>query len=242
MRENGPAAFFRATSRRFRDAIKTRRGHAGLIGALCVEAFDSFDKNVPVSASPALPVACEQECGGCLRLRAVATAPEILLLAHFLYGIERGAISPCDDGESAAAARHGAAQRPHDLWDCPLIENRLCLAHKLRPLACRGLAGDDELACDKLTCVAAAGEYGEASLSKPNLVVRSLVQNAMMNALRREGMAWGLYEIARGLRIARDAPTAAREWLAGGDPLAPASAPDFDRQRAAAIFDTIDRL
>lgn len=97
------------------------------------------------------------------------------------------------------------------------------------------------LDCGKRAC-AADGEDNEAWPSKPHLLVRSLVQTAMMNALRYEGMSWGLYEIAAGLRIARDAPLAARVWLAGGDPLAPASAPAFDRQRAAAIFDTIDRL
>lgn len=228
MGENGPAAFFRTSSRSFRDAIEARRGQAGLIGALCAQAFDSFDKTVP--ALPHAPeLACEGECSGCRRLGAVATAPEILLLAHFLYGIER----------RGAAESDGAAQRPHNLGNCPLVENRLCRAHKLRPLACRGRAGCGALDCDKLACAAADNE---ASLSRPHLIVRSLVQNAMMNALRREGMSWGLYEIAGGLRIARDAPMAAREWLAGGDPLAPASAPEFDRHRAAAIFDTIDRL
>lgn len=230
MRENGPAAFFRATSRCFRDAIQARHGQAGLIGALCALAFDSFDKTVP--ALPLAPrLSCERECSGCSRLRAAATAPEILLLAHFLYGVERG----------AAAKSDGAAQRRDHLWNCPLVENGLCRAHKLRPLACRGLACLGALDCGKRAC-AADGEDNEAWPSKPHLLVRSLVQTAMMNALRYEGMSWGLYEIDAGLRFARDAPLAAREWLAGGDPLAPASAPEFDRQRAAAIFDTIDRL
>ncbi|MBL1256952.1 hypothetical protein [Methylocystis sp. Sn-Cys] len=231
MRENGPAAFFRAASRRFRDAIEARRGQAGLIGVLCAQAFESFDKTVP-ALPHAAGLACERECSGCSRLRAVATAPEILLLAHFLYGVERGGAAKSDD----------EAQRPDHPSHCPLVENRLCRAHKLRPLACRGLACLGARDCDKLACAADDGEDNEASLSKPHLVVRSLVQNAMMNALRYEGMSWGLYEIAAGLRIVRDAPMAAREWLAGGDPLAPASAPEFDRQRAAAIFDTIDRL
>lgn len=236
MRENGPAAFFRMTSQDFRDAIKARRGEAGLIGALCAQAFNFFDKSVPASAHASGKLACAGECPDCRRLRTVATAPEILLLAHFLYGIERGA------GREGVAASYSGAQAPNNVWDCPLIENRLCLAYKLRPLACRGLAGRHERACDKLDCAAAGGGDNEASLSNPHLVLRSLVQNAMMNALRREGMAWGLYDIAGGLRIARDAPLAAREWLAGGDPLAPASAPEFDRRRAAEIFDTIDRL
>ncbi len=231
MRENSPADFFRATSRSFRDAIKAHRGQAGLIGALCAQAFDCFDKTVP--ALPHAPeLACEGECSGCSRLGAVATAPEILLLAHSLYGIEHG----------AAAESDSAAQRPDHLWNCPLVENRLCLAHKLRPLTCRGGVGYRALDCDKLARAADDGADNEASLPRPHLIVRSLVQNAMMNALRGEGMSWGLYEIAGGLRIARDAPMAAREWLAGGDPLAPASAPEFDRHRAAAIFDTIDRL
>lgn len=116
---------------------------------------------------------------------------------------------------------------------CPLIEGELCLAYKIRPLACRGHA-----AFDKALCLAAVrGEAVEAAISTPHLVVRSLVQNALMAALRRAGLAWGLYEVNRALNCALSAPHALEQWISGEDPLTKARIPDFDLIEAAAILD-----
>ncbi|KAF0208580.1 MAG: hypothetical protein FD172_3451 [Methylocystaceae bacterium] len=98
---------------------------------------------------------------------------------------------------------------------CPLIEGELCLAYKIRPLACRG----------------------HAAISTPHLVVRSLVQNALMAALRRAGLAWGLYEVNRALNCALSAPHALEQWMSGEDPLTNARILDFDLIEAGAILD-----
>ena len=120
-------------------------------------------------------------------------------------------------------------------YACPLIEGELCLAYKVRPLACRGHA-----AFDKALCVAAArGEAVETPVSASHLVVRSLVQNALMAALRRAGLAWGLYEVNRALNVALSAPDALEQWISGHDPLDHARIPDFDLIEAGAIFDAV---
>ncbi|WP_292532124.1 hypothetical protein [Methylocystis sp.] len=84
---------------------------------------------------------------------------------------------------------------------------------------------------------AARGEAVEAPISTPHLVVRSLVQNALMAALRRAGLAWGLYEVNRALNVALSVPDALDQWISGDDPLTSARIPDFDLIEAAAIFD-----
>jgi len=127
------------------------------------------------------------------------------------------------------------AQRIAVRRDCPFIENGLCLAYRLRPLACRGHAAFDKEACIE----AAAGENVKTAISTPHLVVRGLVQNAMMSALRGAGLSWGLYEFNRALHIASSTPDAQEKWIAGEDPLALAAIDEFDAGEAAATFDAI---
>lgn len=241
MREDGPASFFRATSRAFGETVAARRNQADLVGALCAQAFDMFEKNVVIQAEGAPAIACHGECAACCRLRVVATAPEVFLLARFVdvnapafeargIDLSRRIAEAAEtvgslDEASRLAARH----------NCPLIEKDLCLAYRLRPLACRGHA-----ALDKQACISTAeGDGDEATISTPHLVVRSLVQNAMMNALRQSGLPWGLYEITRALKIALQTPAAIEAWLDGEDPLSAALIPEFDLGEAASLFDGI---
>jgi Fe-S-cluster containining protein len=127
------------------------------------------------------------------------------------------------------------AQRMAAKCYCPLIENELCLAYRLRPLACRGHA-----ALVRQSCVSAAeGGGGDAAVSAPHLVVRSLVQNAMMNGMRQARLAWGLYELTQGLKLAIESAELIEIWLSGGDPLASAAIPEFDHVEAASLFDAV---
>ncbi len=235
----GPSAFFKAASRAFSDTIDSRRTRPELVALLCAQAFDSFAKNVAIQAAGDPALACHGECAACCRLRVVATAPEVFLLARFISVnaaafAERGILllKRIEAADRALGALT-EEQRMAAQAACPLIERELCLAYRLRPLACRGHA-----AFDKASCLAAArGEAVETPISTPHLVVRSLVQNALMAALRRAGLAWGLYEINRALNVALSAPDALEQWLSGEDPLTSARIPDFDLIEAGAIFD-----
>lgn len=241
MTANGPAAFFQATTEAFGATIAARRGQPDLVAALCAQAFDIFENNVALQAEDAPAVACKGECAACCQLRVVATAPEIFLLARFV-GVNsqafeaRGVMLAERIGDAAHAVGDlGEAERMDAKRYCPLIEKDLCLAYRLRPLACRGHA-----ALDKQACVsAAAGENEDATASMPHLVVRSLVQNAMLNGMRQARLAWGLYELTKGLWIACNSPTTIDAWLRGDDPLAPATIPAFDHAEAVSLFDAI---
>lgn len=235
----GPSAFFKATSHAFGETISSGRTRPELVALLCAQAFDAFTKNVAIQAEGEPALACQGECEACCRLRVVASAPEIFLLARFISVnaaafAERGVML-----EKRVADAHRAVgglseeQRISVQRACPLIEAGLCLAYKVRPLACRGHA-----AFDKDLCVSAArGETVETPVSAAHLVVRSLVQNALMAALRRAGLAWGLYELNGALNCALSAPNALEQWLSGQDPLASARIPEFDLTEASAIFD-----
>jgi hypothetical protein len=76
-------------------------------------------------------------------------------------------------------------------------------------------------------------------VSTPHLVVRSLVQNAMMSSLREARLAWRLYELNSAVDLALCSPEAEARWRAGEDPLLPAAIADFDCDDAAATFDAI---
>lgn len=237
--DGGPSAFFKATSHAFSETINACRTRPELVALLCAQAFDGFTQNVAIQSEGEPALACRGECAACCRLRVAATAPEIFLLARFV-SVNAAAFAERDvmllkriaDADRTIGG-FSEEQRMLAQHACPLIEGGLCLAYKIRPLACRGHA-----AFDKSSCVAAArGEDVETVVSAAHLMVRGLVQNALMSALRRAGLAWGLYEVTRALNVALSAPNALEQWISGRDPLASARIPDFDLVDAGAIFD-----
>jgi Fe-S-cluster containining protein len=240
--DNGPAAFFNALSKAFGETLDLAGRQPDLIGRLCVQAFDSFEKNVAIQAEGAPAIACQGECAACCTLRVVATAPEVFLMARFIAVNEnsflqrdmdiRARIAQTDAEAGGLSERARMSLR----CDCPFIENGLCLAYRVRPLACRGHASFDKEACEK----AALGEETvEAAVSTPHLMVRSLVQNAMMSALRNAGLAFRPYELIGALNIALASPEALANWLAGEDPLSSAAIAEFNPGEAGSAFDAI---
>jgi hypothetical protein len=239
--DQGPQAFFAAMTQAFDGTIRARRGRHDFVGALCLQAFDSFDGNVAIQAEGAPALACKGDCPACCIIRVVATAPEVFLVARF---VAANAAILAQHGVDLVGRIHGAAEAASGLGErermalkriCPFIEDGLCLAYRVRPLACRGHASYDEAACREAT----AGADVEAAISTPHLVVRSLVQNAMMASLRGAGLAWGLYELNGAVALALSTPQAELRWTEGDDPLSPAAVADFDAKEAAATFDAI---
>lgn len=239
--DRGPGAFFAAMTQAFDGAIRAHRGRHDFVGALCLQAFDSFDGNVAIQAEGAPALACKGDCPACCVIRVVATAPEIFLVARFVaanaaFLAQNGVDLVGRIEETAtAAAGLGEGERMALKRICPFIEDGLCLAYRVRPLACRGHASYDEAACRAAT----EGANVEASISSPHLVVRSLVQNAMMASLRQAGLAWGLYELNGAVALALSTPRAELRWTEGDDPLSSAGIADFDAKEAATTFDAI---
>lgn len=239
--DNGPSAFFKAMSRAFAETIAARRNQPDIAGALCAQAFDSFEKNAAIQAEGSPALACKGECADCCTLRVAATAPEVFLMARFVTVnaaafLERGVdlvggVARMDE----EVGGFSEVQRLACRRECPFIEKGLCVAYRVRPLACRGHASFSRESCIDAIC----GRSAQAAISTPHLVVRSLAQNAMMSALREAGLAWRLYELNRALNIAISAPNALARWILGEDPLAAAAIGEFDLTEAAAAFDAI---
>lgn len=241
--DEGPEGFFRAMSSAFAATIRARRLQGDFVGVLCAQAFDCFRGNLDIQSEGAPPTVCKGECDACCCIRVVATAPEIFLLVRFINVnaqafIDRGVdlkrrIVEADAQTAGLSEKERLARRRI----CPFVEEALCVPYKLRPLACRGHASYDREACEKI----AAGEDVEARVSTPHMVVRSLVQGALMSALSDAGLPFGLYELNHALAIALSRPDAEADWIAGGDPLSGAAIPDFSAREAVAAFEAIKR-
>ncbi len=234
-----PEAFYDALKCAFGEALARFKDRPEVVGALCALAFESFEANLEAPEEDAPALACRGECAACCGLRVVVTVPEALLLARFISanapalaarGIDLpGRIAALDRevGALSEAARMNAARA------CPLLEGGLCLAYRLRPLACRGHASFDEKACS----AAASGENLDVPVSAAHIVLRGLVQSAMMAAMQEAGLASGLYELNRALALALVAPQAAEVWAERGDPLAPAKLAEAEQSDPSAVFD-----
>lgn len=239
--DNGPSAFFKAMTSAFRETIAARRNYVDLVGALCAQAFDSFERNVEIQAEGAPALACKGECAACCTLQVAVTAPEAFLLARFIGAnrpaFESGGIDLCGRIAALNAQVAGLSQQQRLALrrPCAFIEKDLCLAYRLRPLACRGHASFDREACEKVT----AGESVETNVSTPHLTVRSLVQNAMLSALRDARLPWGLYELAQATHIALSDSDAVARWISGEDPFSKAVVAEFDFAEAAVTFDAL---
>lgn len=93
--DNGPAAFFSAMTNAFTATIRVHRERADFIGALCAQAFDSFEGNVSIQAEGSPAIACKGDCPACCVLRVVTTAPEIFLMARFVSANAASPVRQC---------------------------------------------------------------------------------------------------------------------------------------------------
>lgn len=239
--DNGPLEFFKALHGAFVATIRARRAAPTLVRELSAQAFDSFDGNVSIQAEGMPALACHEGCAACCTLRVVASAPEALLVAQYIIAT-RPAYAKLGVDLARRIADEDAVTRGLDekrrmalRRRCPFIENGSCLVYNVRPLACRGHASYDKRACFD----AAAGRGVDAKVSEPHLVVRSLVQNALLSALRDAGLAWRLYELNRAIAIALSDPDAEKAWLSGADPFLEAAIAEVNAQDMAATFDAI---
>jgi len=76
----------------------------------------------------------------------------------------------------------------------------------------------------------------DVPVSSAHVILRGLVQSAMMAAMREAGLASGLYELNRALALALAAPEAAELWAQRRDPLAQAKLADVEQSKPSALF------
>ncbi|MBI4693264.1 MAG: YkgJ family cysteine cluster protein [Gammaproteobacteria bacterium] len=213
-----------------------------VIPRLLTMAFTSFEGNVAADAEGEAGLACRKGCASCCRLRVVATAPEILLAAHYVRWRDSQAAGPGLAQRVAAADERTRGLDEAGRWAarvyCPFLTRGECEIYPVRPLACRGLASHDRTACGE----AAAGRRAGIPASALHLHFRGLIQNALQAALRDAGLAWGLYELNQALGLALQDGGAAGRWLAGEAVWQDATLRDVERAEMAAAFDRLSTL
>lgn len=238
---NSPLAFFGAMHDAFADAMTQLHGRSGMVESLLSLAFGSFDGNVAIQAEGQPELDCRKGCAACCRLRVVATAPEVLLIARFIRATEsalrvRGIDLAQRVAEADADTRGlNEAGRVKRKRRCPFIAKGACTIYPVRTLACRGHASHDRRAC----AAAMGGSDNVIPISQPHLMVRSMVQNAMQSAMRDAGYAWGLYELNHALHLALTDEGIEQRWLAGEDAFADALVGEIDMDEMARTFDQI---
>jgi hypothetical protein len=233
----GPEAFFQELRSAFGQTLTHFGERPESIGALCSIAFDAFETNIDAQARDAPQLACRGDCPACCCLRVTVTAPEALLLARFV-SVNAQAFAERDvdliariTAVSASVGSLPETERMAAGRSCAMLEAGFCLAYKLRPLACRGHASFDAQAC----AAATAGQNVDVPVSTEHIVLRGLVQSAMMAAMHEVGLASGLYELHGAVALALTTPDAPQIWARRGDPLVKAKVADFDG-RDPAVF------
>jgi Fe-S-cluster containining protein len=239
--DSGRIEFFKALQRAFAMTVRARRSQPDFVTELSAQALDSFDGNVEIQSEGLPELSCQKGCASCCMLRVVATAPEILLISRYIaatkevyakIGVDlaQNISANCQTNEGLDEKQRMALRR-----HCSFIEDGLCLIYRVRPLACRGHASYDRRACIE----AVAGHGDSAQISAPHLLVRSLVQNALLAALRESGLAWGLYELEKAVDLALSNEGIEEAWISGSDPFATATIAEFDARDMAATFDAL---
>lgn len=239
--DDGAMAFFKAQHRAFLAALAACAENRDILPALISLACSSFDGNVEIQARGQPEIACHKGCAACCTIRVVATAPEVLMAARYIRFTEsdfgkqgldlRKKLEEADSATRNRSERERVALRRR----CPFISKGACVIYPVRPLACRGHASYEKIACMD----AAAGRLDSVPFSMPHMMVRSLVQNAMQSALRDSGLAWAAYELNHALMLALSDERCEAAWMAGEDVFADAQVADIDPIEMAAIFDSI---
>lgn len=236
-----PRDFFQALHHAFDATLSAHRASPQLVDSLLGQAFDCFHGNVAIQCEDEPPLACTRGCASCCALRVVTTAPEVLLVARLLRAVAPGLAGRGIDLIGAVreadlkTAGLGEHARMRLRLMCPYIARGICVIYNVRPLACRGHASHDLKAC----VAATSGKIVQVPHSEGHRRVRALVQNAMQSSLRDAGLAWGMYELNRGVLLALDNPDSEGAWLRGEDPLAGAAVHDVPAAEMAAAFDQL---
>ncbi|MEP9351506.1 YkgJ family cysteine cluster protein [Xanthobacter sp. KR7-225] len=232
---SGAADFFHAQRAGFGDTIARFRDRPDLLDRVWTQAFSSFERNVEGETQGLPQLACHKGCGTCCQLQVVATTPEVLMVARYVRAMAGGfrRVGVDLDGRLAEAGPADAPAHPMALGrPCPFLAEGLCVIYPVRPMACRGHASFDKEACVAALC----GGQEDVPVSGPHRAVRGLVQSALQAALHEAGLAWGVYDLAGGVRLALACADGEAAFRAGADVLAPAAADGAMRAEMGAAF------
>jgi len=205
-----------------------------IISDVLKEAFETFELSVVNASDDLYTIACHGGCANCCTIRVAATAPEILLIARTIKAHGGDLASRIFEADALSNSL-SEEERMVSALPCPLIEADLCAIYSVRPLACRGHASYDEMACTD----ALNGLPVDVPISALHMQVRSLVQNALQSAMRDAGMPWATYELNAALKIALLDDDAESAWVSGEDVFAAAMLTEVSLEEMSETFDAI---
>jgi len=247
--EHGPLNFFKLLHRKFGIRLKPSKSEPrdnifspdaresarhDLVSDILKEAFETFELNIVNASDDLYTIACRGGCANCCTIRVAATAPEILLIARTIKAREDDLANRIFEADALSNSLD-EAERMSSALPCPLIEDDLCAIYAVRPLACRGHASYDQMACiDALN-----GFPVDVPISALHMQVRSLIQNSLQSALRDAGMPWATYELNAALKIALTDDGAEADWISGKDVFATAMLTEVSLEEMSETFDAI---
>ncbi|RJR43817.1 MAG: hypothetical protein C4567_05110 [Deltaproteobacteria bacterium] len=169
------------------------------------------------SASPLpTPIACQEGCYFCCCNQVELTAPEVLLLGHYVDGhFEEAkkealltALRRSLDLQAGKSKKEIARIRP----SCPLLQDGKCLVYPARPLVCRSMHSLDAGLCGT--------GYKKRDLTSPPFYahrheVYFSISHGLLAGCRAVGCQSGPLELARGLLDYFTQPQPVERWLQG---------------------------
>lgn len=209
-----------------------------VVGELAAFAYAYMD-GIGESFASRAEVACRKGCTWCCSIRVTATAPEVFALARHI-AVTRPELREQLTAETAVTGGLDAGGRAALRRWCPLLApGGACSVYAARPAACRAVLSPDAELCRQ----GFAGDREDMRYFVRPMELYRWLDSALMAALHARGLVADKYELTQALDIALGNPAAEQDWLAGGDPLAAASATDAaERHARAAIMPVMQAL
>jgi hypothetical protein len=166
---------------------------------------------------PPAPIACKEGCSWCCSSKVLVLAPEVLRIADYL----RGALTPeardrliarVDDVHRQTIGMT-RAERAQARISCPLLEERRCTIHSVRPLVCAGWTSLDAMDCERYW--QAPGDRPSAPVYPAQYEIANAVMAGVSRGLADAGLEGRPLELVAALRIALTRGNAPERWARG---------------------------
>jgi len=168
--------------------------------------------------SAAGEIACRKGCAFCCKSYVSATPPLIFAVADAL----RAGSDPAASGRIRTAEQRTReltlAARRAGHQPCALLLDDVCTVYEVRPLACRTFVSTNLAACEQWA--------PKIPMPEGFRRIRSACAQALLAAMRAQGLPLHSYELNHAVVVALDEPDAERRWLGGEDVFAPVARDD----------------
>ena len=189
----------------------------GALAATAAERAESLTREALAREAAPPPIACVPGCPSCCASKVLVIAPEIVRIAeHLRATLEASELAALLERVDEAAQRTrglSRIERAKSGVTCPLLVDRSCSVHAVRPIVCRAWTSFDRAGCERHFV------DPEAFPLPPRYEAQYELGNAVLAGLGKGAVLAGLegapLELIAALRIALRRPNAAERWLQG---------------------------